>query len=213
MKRLERLAPTTHPLTSCSAAIHPGLLALAALAASAAWSCASPQVANPEEQVAQALAAAPEELAEGARVLGYATDGSVVQLREGSNDFVCLASNPANERFSSSCYHASLEPYFARGRELDAVGTSREDRYRIRYEEMEAGSLQMPVMSAAQYIFDGTWNSETQTAEGMVRWVIYVPGATEESIGLSAAPVEGGPYLMFAGTPGAHIMIVPPRDG
>ena len=100
--------------------IERGLLALAALAASAAWSCASPQVANPEEQVAQALAAAPDDLAEGARILGYATDGTVVQLREGSNDFICLASNPANEYFSSSCYHASLEPCFARGRELDA---------------------------------------------------------------------------------------------
>lgn len=192
--------------------IERGLLALTALAASAAWSCASPQVANPDEQVAQALAAAPDDLAEGARILGYASDGTVVQLREGSNDFVCLASNPANENFSSSCYHASLEPYFARGRALDAEGTSREDRYRIRYEEMEAGTLPMPVMSATQYIFDGSWDSETLSAEGAVRWVIYVPGATEESIGLSVAPVEGGPYLMFAGTPGAHIMIVPPRD-
>ena len=131
---------------------------LAALAVSATWSCASSQVANPEEQIAQALAAAPEDKAEGARVLGYATDGSVVELRPGSNDFVCLASNPANERFSSSCYHASLEPYFARGRELDAEGADRNDRYGIRYEEMEAGTLSMPVMSATQYILDGTWN-------------------------------------------------------
>jgi len=213
MKPLVRLARTTRPLLPRGGTIHQGLLAVAALAVSAAWSCASPQVANPEEQVAQALAAAPGDLAEGARILGYATDGSVVQLREGSNDFICLASNPANEQFSSSCYHASLEPYFARGRELDAGGATREDRYRIRYEEMEAGSLPMPVMSAAQYIFDGKWDSATRTAEGMVRWVIYVPGATEESIGLSAAPVQGGPYLMSAGTPGAHIMIVPPRDG
>lgn len=213
MKRLERLARTTGSLFPCGGAIHRGLLALAALAVSAVWSCASPQVANPGEQVAQALAAAPDDLAEGARILGYATDGTVVQLREGSNDFICLASNPANERFSSSCYHASLEPYFARGRELDAEGASREDRYRIRYEEMEAGALPMPVMSATQYIFDGMWDSETRTAVGLLRWVIYVPGATEESIGLSAAPVQGGPYLMSAGTPGAHIMIVPPRDG
>lgn len=213
MKHLEHVATTTRPRSSRGVGIHRGLLALAALGVFAEWSCVSAQVANPEEQVAQALAAAPEDLAEGAGILGYATDGSVVQLREGSNDFTCLASNPANERFSSSCYHASLEPYFARGRELDAAGAGREERYLIRYREMVAGSLPMPVMSATQYIFDGTWDSETRTAEGAVRWVIYVPGATEESIGLSATPVEGGPYLMSAGTPGAHIMIVPPRDG
>lgn len=185
-------------------------LGLTVLAVSASWSCASPQVANPEEQIAQALAAAPEDKAEEARVLGYATDGSVAELRPGSNDFICLASNPASERFSSSCYHASLEPYFARGRELTAEGVSGEDRYRIRFEEMEAGTLPTPVMSATQYVFDGTWDAETQAATGAVRWVIYVPGATPESTGLSVMPQMGGPWIMDPGTPGAHIMIVPP---
>lgn len=186
-------------------------LSLAVLAVSASWSGASPQVANPEEQIAQALAAVPEDRAEGSRVLGYATDGSVVELRSGSNDFICLASNPANVHFSSSCYHASLEPYFARGRELSAEGASAEDRYRIRFEEMEAGTLAMPVMSATQYVLDGAWDAEAQAATGTVRWVIYVPGATPESTGLSVVPQEGGPWIMDPGTPGAHIMIVPPR--
>jgi len=185
--------------------------ALAALASSGAWCCVSPQVANPDEQIAQALVAAPEDRAAGARILGYATDGGVVELRPGSNDFICLASNPARESFSSACYHASLEPYFARGRELDAEGVSHEDRYGIRYAEMETGTLPMPVMSATQYIFDGTWDTETRTAEGRMRWVIYIPGATPESTGLSLQPREGAPWLMSPGTPGAHIMIVPPR--
>ncbi len=189
------------------------LLALTALAISGMWSCVSSQVANPEEQIAQALVAAPEDKAVAARILGYATDGSVVELRAGTNDLVCLSSNPARENFSSSCYHASLEPYFARGRELDAEGASREDRYRIRFEEMRAGTLPMPVMSATQYIFDGSWDSETGTADGRVRWVIYVPDATPESTGLSLQPQEGGPWLMMEATPGAHIMIMPPRGG
>lgn len=188
-----------------------GSLALAVLAVSGAWSRAPSQVANADEQIAQALVAAPADKVAGARILGYATDGSVIELRPGSNDFICLAPNPARERFSSACYHASLEPYFARGRELDGEGVSHEDRYRIRYEEMQAGALPMPVMSATQYIFDGTWDSESRTAEGRVRWVIYIPGATPESTGLSLQPREGGPWLMFPGTPGAHIMIVPPR--
>ncbi len=186
---------------------------LAVLALAASWSCAASQeVLNPEEQIAQALAAAPEDLAEGAAILGYATDGSVVELRPGTNDFVCLSANPANERFSSSCYHASLEPYFARGRELSAEGLSTEERYEVRYGEMEAGSLPMPVMSATQYVLDGSWDSETATATGAVRWVIYVPGATPESTGLSPTPQPGGPWIMAPGTPGAHIMIVPPRE-
>lgn len=191
----------------------PAAHGLLALALSGTWSCVSSQVANPEEQIAQALLAAPEDKAEGARILGYATDGIVVELRAGTNDLVCLSSNPARENFSSSCYHESLEPYFARGRELDAEGASREERYGIRFEEMRAGALPMPVVSATQYIFDGSWDSETGTAEGRVRWVIYVPDATPESTGLSLQPQEGGPWLMMEGTPGAHIMIMPPRGG
>lgn len=202
----------SRPATGSRGLFH-GVSALTLLALSGTWSCASSQVANPEEQIAQALAAAPEDKAEGARILGYATDGSVVELRAGTNDLVCLSSNPARENFSSSCYHESLEPYFARGRELDAEGASREDRYGIRFEEMRAGTLRMPVMSATQYIFDGSWDSETGTAEGRVRWVIYVPDATPQSTGLSLQPQEGGPWLMMEGTPGAHIMIMPPRGG
>ena len=189
------------------------VLVLTATAMSGTWSCAWSQVTNPDEQIAQALLAAPEDKAEGARILGYSADGGVVELRTGSNDLVCLSSNPARENFSSSCYHESLEPYFARSRELDAEGASREDRYRIRFEEMRAGKLPLPVMSATQYIFDGSWDSETGTGEGRVRWVIYVPDATPETTGLSLQPQEGGPWLMMEGTPGAHIMIMPPRGG
>ena len=184
-----------------------------AIALAATWSCAEAQVANPEEQIAQALAAAPEDKAEGARILGFADDGSVVELRAGTGDFVCQASSPAAESFSSSCYHASLEPYFARGRELTAEGVTGEDRYRVRFEEMEAGTLPMPVMSASQYVTNGVWDSETMTFSGATRWVIYVPGATPESTGLSETPQGTGPWIMQSGTPGAHIMIMPPQGG
>ena len=39
-------------------------------------------------------------------------------------------------------------------------------------------------------------------------YVIYVPYATPESIGLSTVPVGGQPWLMFPGLPWAHIMIM-----
>jgi len=45
-------------------------------------------------------------------------------------------------------------------------------------------------------------------------WVLSVPGATPESIGVSTGSQrdqslagDGRPWLMLAGTPGAHIMI------
>ena len=186
------------------------LLGLIAVATMTGCGDAAAQVVNPEEQVAMALVAAPDDKKDGAKVLGYASDGTVQTIREGSNDFTCLSDKPGDENFTPSCFHNSLEPYFARGRELDAAGTPREQRYQIRWDEMSDGTLPMPVHSATQYLYRGTWDAATQTAEGLTRWVIYVPNATPETTGLTDQPIEGGPWIMFSGTPGAHIMIVPP---
>ena len=48
-------------------------------------------------------------------------------------------------------------------------------------------------------------------ADPYLRWVIYTPFATPETTGLPIRPVPGGPWLMFPGTPTAHIMISPPK--
>ena len=48
--------------------------------------------------------------------------------------------------------------------------------------------------------------------DGSLRWVVYVPYATAESTGLSTKSKKGEPWLMDAGTPGAHIMISPPGN-
>jgi hypothetical protein len=50
----------------------------------------------------------------------------------------------------------------------------------------------------------------TNTPRGGRRlYVIYLPGATAESTGISTAPAANTPWLMFPGTPRAHIMFVP----
>ena len=37
--------------------------------------------------------------------------------------------------------------------------------------------------------------------------VMYMPGATAESTGLTAVPSKDGPWIMFPGTPKAHMML------
>ncbi len=166
-----------------------------------------------DQQVAAALLAAPEDKRADASVLGYTDTGAVVELKKGSGELVCLADNPADDNFSVACYHESMEPYMHRGRELRAEGvTEAAERNRIRWEEAEAGTLPMPEKPASMYVrAGGSFNPSTGTAEGSIlRWVIYTPWATPESTGLSVQPVAGGPWIMFPGTPGAHIMINPP---
>lgn len=171
------------------------------------------QLPPAEEQVAAALNAAPVEQRAGATVLGYDDQGRIVTLREGSNELVCLGDDPGDDRFSVACYHESLEPYMARGRQLSAQGVTGSERNEIRWREAEEGSLSMPEDPATLYVLsDGAFSPATGVVEGgRVRWVLYVPYATRESIGLRTDPAPGVPWLMFPGTPGAHIMITPPR--
>jgi len=166
-------------------------------------------------QVAAAVQAAPADRRDGAAVLGYDPAGKLVELRKGTNDLVCLADDPADESFSVACYHVSLEPYMKRGRELRAEGVKdSQERLQRRWQETEAGQLEMPKQPATLYVltgkgFDATKN---EVVDPYLRFVVYVPGATAESTGLPLAPLApGAPWLMYPGTPGAHIMISPPR--
>ncbi|MGA2600273.1 MAG: hypothetical protein ABSH09_25180 [Bryobacteraceae bacterium] len=69
-------------------------------------------------QIAGAVLAAPVDLRDGAAVMGYNADGKLVQIREGKNELICLATDPAKPAFNVACYHKDLEPFMARGREL-----------------------------------------------------------------------------------------------
>jgi len=166
---------------------------------------------DPQVQIAQALLAAPEGLRDGATVRGFDQEGRLVTLREGSNELVCRASDPSAERWEAVCYHASLDPWMARGRELRAEGVTGRDVDRTRWEEAEAGRLPLPEYGITLHILTGEgYDAErNQVRSPFMRWVMYVPGATAESTGLSTQPARGTPWLMDPGTPGAHIMITP----
>ena len=165
-----------------------------------------------DEQIAAALLAAPEDRRDQATVMGY-VDGTVTILREGSNDLTCLADDPANDNFSVACYHESLEPFMARGRELSAAGIKGNERKLKRFEEIENGTLPMPRDGRMLYVTSGDgFDAATGTVtNGSTRWVVYMPFATPESTGLTASPSRGAPWLMDGGTAGAHIMLMPPR--
>ncbi len=170
---------------------------------------------NTDQQIKIAILAAPEEYREGATVYGLNEAGEPIVLREGTNQFVCVADNP-NTRFQVSCYHESLEPFMNRGRELRKEGKNPQEIFDIREEEAKNGSLQMPEKPAALHVYYGddvSYNAETNAMEGAkYRYVVYIPFATEETTGIPIRPNgPGHPWLMNPGTHRAHIMITP-RD-
>jgi hypothetical protein len=166
-----------------------------------------------EQQIAAAVLAAPEEMRAGATVLGYGVDGRLKKLRQGSGGLVCLASDPKAERFHVACYHRSLEPFMARGRALRAHGVTGDKVDSVRFAEVRAGKLRMPTHAAALYSLTGpagSFDPASGTApKAKPLFVVYVPFATEKSLGLSTTPAEGTPWIMHPGTPKAHIMFQP----
>jgi len=166
-----------------------------------------------KEQIAAAIQAAPEDRRDGAAVLGYDVGGKLVTLREGTNDLICLADQPGDQSFSVACYHKDLEPYMARGRELAQQKIQGKARNEYRWREVEEGKLKIPREPRLLYVLTGTGFDPASgvVKDAYLRWVIYLPFATAESTGLSTESAPGKPWLMDAGTAGAHIMISPPR--
>lgn len=160
-----------------------------------------------DQQIAAAVLPLPAEQRASARVLGYGADGKLGVLREGK-EMVCLASDPAQERFHVACYHESMEPFMARGRALRASGVTGDQVDSVRFREARAGTLKLPTGPAMLYsLTGGAFDPATNAAPG-ARFlsVAYIPNATAESTGLSAKPLTGAPWIMFPGTPKAHIM-------
>ena len=167
-----------------------------------------------EIQIKTATLPAPDKDKAGAMVYGYDNQGKLVILREGSNNLVCIADNPGREGISVSCYSKKLEPFMARGRELNAQGLNFEEKMKIRGEEIKTGSLSMPEEPSMMYVFFGKDENYDATTgdlkDGKFRYVIYTPFATTESTGLPDKPhAPGMPWLMDPGTHRAHIMIGP----
>lgn len=165
-----------------------------------------------EQQIAEAVSALPQPMRADATVLGYRGGDALVVLRRGTNDMICLADDPDADRWHVACYHRDLEPFMARGRELRAQGvTSLAEINKVRRAEIDAGTLAMPQEPRALYSLFASEphidpaSGDATDARGL--YVVYLPYATEETTGISAAPSREHPWLMFPGEPWAHLMI------
>jgi hypothetical protein len=165
-----------------------------------------------EAQVAAAVLPLPEEFRADATVLGYLMGNKLTVIRPGSGAMICLADDPREARFHVACYHRDLEPFMARGRELRAGGMSADSASDQRNAEVESGKLPMPKQGALWQLTAAPdsmdWTTNTPRGARAL-YVVYMPGATSASTGIPERPAPGTPWLMFPGTPRAHIMFVP----
>ena len=158
------------------------------------------QDSDVEQQIADAVAPLPASLRAGATVVLAAEPGKRTVLREGTNAMVCQADTPA-PGFAVSCYHKAIDPLSSRVFELLAAGKSDEEIGATVGAEVKEGKLQV---EAGRVVY-AAWGPSRTSALPIMS--VYVPNATAESTGLSTELNYYRPWLMWAGTPVAHIML------
>jgi hypothetical protein len=163
--------------------------------------------ASLEEQVAQAVLPLPEDLRAGATVVTYdPSTGARTVLREGANAVEC---EPMNSRDGFiRCYNKVMVPRHEFEEKLRAEKKTDKQIQDATAAAIKDGTLKLPPA--------GTMSYRLAFKEGVIKklWVMSVPYATPESIGVStvsqrdaALKGQGLPWLMLAGTAGAHVMI------
>lgn len=178
------------------------------------WGCSSPEPepAPPSlagHEMEAAVSPLPAEYRADATVLAYDSAGALHPIREGKGEMICLAPNPREKEFHAACYHRSMDPFMARGRELRAVGVTGDQVDSVRFREVRDGTLAVPKEPAALYQhFGGHYDPASgKLVGGSSLYVVYIPFATGKSTGLSEKPSDTEPWIMFPGTPKAHIMM------
>ena len=163
-------------------------------------------VPPPADQIALAVLAAPEEWRAGAGVWGFDENRKLVNLRKATNDLVCFGDDPAKEEIRAECVPKDVEYWQLRRWQLSAQGLR---AGKTLWAEVESGKLKKPPSGWTVHILAGS-SFDVRTdkiADYKLRWVVIMPNATPASTGLPAEESVDTPWLMGAGTPGAHIMV------
>jgi hypothetical protein len=182
-----------------------GFMVGGALCGALGFSATQAQSVDP--RVNEAVQPLPEDLRAGATVVAYdRATGERKVLRQGTNTLECQPKNP-DDGFTR-CYNKALGPRRDLEAKLRAQKKSDQEIQEAVAAATKAGTIKAPAFGMMSY--------RLSNDDGRIKrlWVMSVPNATPESIGVStvsqrdaALKGEGLPWLMLPGTPGAHVMI------
>lgn len=158
------------------------------------------------DEVAQATLPLPEDLRAGATVYKYdPATGDRIVLRKGTNGLEC---QPRGEDGFTWCYNEVTAARRDMTAKLRAQKKTDKEIEVAMADAAKAGTVKPTPFGTMSYRLYGK-NDRIQ-----LLYVFSVPNATPESVGVStvsqrddAIDHDGRPWLMLAGTPGAHIMV------
>lgn len=176
---------------------------LLVLAAGTAVAVSSPAIAQTaksgdEALVKSAMSAAPPAVAGGATIVEAGKDGSMRTVRKGSNNFTCMADNPATPGPDPMCGDPNAMDWA-----MAWIGRKTPDPDKVGFMYMLAGGTDA----------SNTDPYATKPA-GKDDWVktgphVMIVGDQEilKHYPAKPTPDTAQPYVMWAGTPYAHLMI------
>ena len=149
------------------------------------------------DPIASAMAAAPETIARDATIVQAAADGSMKTLRAGNNGWTCMPDNPKTPGHDPMCMDANAMKW---AEAWMTKKTPPADNVGLMY--MLAGGSDASNMDPY---------GEKPAAGKWVETGPHVMIVGSESLNkiypATAAPDTAKPYVMFGGTPYAHMMI------
>jgi hypothetical protein len=170
------------------------LVLLISIAASARQKTAQPKPETKEEKIARALAAAPANIAEAAKVVDRDDNGAETVLREGSNGFTCFPGHPGVVGDVTYCANPAALEW-----ERDFMAL------KLKPTNTEPG---------IEYLLLGgtDWSATNPNATSGTpineppHWRILWP-FDPNTTGLPIEAKQTGTWIMWAGTPWSHLMI------
>ena len=142
-----------------------------------------------QAQIARAIAAGPRQVTDSARIESSDAQGKRIVLREGNNGFTCLPGNPKVVGRPASCSNQAAQQWSA---------------------DLAAGKP-APTNTVAGFIYMQSGATERSASGATVnvgpQWMIIWPFDPKAS-GLSATKKDTGAYIVWPGTPYAHLHIM-----
>jgi len=165
------------------------LICLAILAAC----CANAAESN-EVKIKRALSSAPANVAAGAKVVDMDQNGNMTVLRDGSNGFTCVPGHLGVVADDPMCMDGAALQWI-----LDLIA------HKPKPTNTQPGVLYL-LAGGTDWSATDPWATSGNVQHWAPCWLILWP-FDPQSTGLSDKPKNSGTWIMWAGTPYAHLMI------
>lgn len=158
----------------------------------------SPDGMSKAQRVALARSGAPASIGQGARVMDLDADGNLVELAPGTNDFTCVPDDPTTPKADPLCADPAAWEFVT----SMLAGAPKPSNTVPGFSYMAKGGQ--------HWEKDGKILMEKEDGARLVdeppHWMLFWPFSSKET-GLPSLPSGGPVYVMFDGTPYAHLMV------